>query len=63
MKSNLTEKLLSICGDADKTYGCNDNAGITCLTDEQRVQVEAELIKHFEFFNCQFKCDFVSHSM
>jgi hypothetical protein len=33
MKSNLTEKLLSICGDADKTYGCNDNEGITCLTE------------------------------
>ena len=49
MKSNLTEKLLSICGDTDKTYGCNDNEGITCLTDDQRVQVEAELIKHFEF--------------
>jgi hypothetical protein len=49
MKSNLTEKLLSICGDADKTYGCNDNNGITRLTEEQRVQVEAELIKHFEF--------------
>ena len=49
MKSNLTEKLLSICGSADKTYGCNDNEGITRLTEEQRVQVEAELIKHFEF--------------
>jgi len=49
MKSNLTEKLLSICGSADKTYGCNDNNGITRLTEEQRVQVEAELIKHFEF--------------
>jgi hypothetical protein len=49
MKSNLTEKLLSICGSADKTYGCNDNEGVTQLTEEQRVQVEAELIKHFEF--------------
>lgn len=49
MKSNLTEKLLSICGNADKTYGCNDNEGITRLTDEQRIQVEAELINHFEF--------------
>jgi hypothetical protein len=49
MKSNLTEKLLSICGSANKTYGCNDNNGITRLTEEQRIQVEAELIKHFEF--------------
>jgi hypothetical protein len=49
MKSNLTEKLLSICGDADKTYGCNDIESITQLTEEQRIQVEAELIKHFEF--------------
>ena len=49
MKSNLTEKLLSICGSADKTYGCNDTHGVTRLTEEQRIQVEAELIKHFEF--------------
>lgn len=49
MKSNLTNKLLSICGSADKTYGCNNNEGITPLTEEQRVQIEAELIKHFEF--------------
>ena len=49
MKSNLTEKLLSICGSADKTYGCNDIQGITQLTEEQCVQVEVELIKHFEF--------------
>jgi hypothetical protein len=49
MKSNLTEKLLSICGSVDKTYGCNDIEGVTQLTEEQRVQVEAELIKHFEF--------------
>jgi len=49
MKSNLTKKLLSICGDAHMTYGCSDNEGITRLTEEQRIQVEAELIKHFEF--------------
>ena len=49
MKSKLTEKLLSICGDTDKTYGCNDIESITQLTEEQRIQVEAELIKHFEF--------------
>jgi len=49
MKSNLINKLLSICGDANKTYGYNDNERITRLTEEQRIQVEAELIKHFEF--------------
>ncbi len=49
MKSNLTKKLLSICGDADKTYGYNGLESITQLTEEQRVQVEVELIKHFEF--------------
>ena len=49
MKSNLTEKLLSICGSADKTYGYLDSTVITKLTEEQRIQVEAELIKHFEF--------------
>jgi len=49
MKSNLTEKLLSICGSADKAYGYNNIEKITQLTEEQRDQVEAELIKHFEF--------------
>jgi hypothetical protein len=49
MKSNLTKKLLSICGDADKTYGYNDIESTTQLTEEQRIQIEAELIKHFEF--------------
>jgi len=49
MKSNLTEKLLSICGSADKAYGYNNIEEITQLTEEQRDQIEAELIKHFEF--------------
>lgn len=49
MKSNLTEKLLSICGDSNKTYGLSDTEGITRLTEEQRIQIETELIKHFEF--------------
>jgi hypothetical protein len=49
MKSNLTNKLLSICGSADKVYGYNDSSAITKLSEEQRVQVETELIKHFEF--------------
>jgi hypothetical protein len=49
MKSNLTNKLLEICGNADQTYGCTDNTFITRLTEEQRIQIEAELIQHFEF--------------
>ena len=43
MKSNLTEKLLSICGNSMEGFSINNS------TEEQRVQVEAELIKHFEF--------------
>ena len=43
MKSNLTEKLLSICGDLMEGFSIKN------LTEEQRVQVEVELIKHFEF--------------
>ena len=50
MKSNLTNKLLSICGSTDKVYGYNDNnESITKLSEEQRIQIETELIKHFEF--------------
>ena len=49
MKSNLTNKLLSICGSTDKTYGYNDIESITKLSEEQRIQIETELIKHFEF--------------
>lgn len=49
MKSNLTKKLLSICGDAGKTYGYIDSESMTQLTEEQRIQIEVELIKHFEF--------------
>lgn len=43
MKSNLTEKLLSICGDSMEGFSIKNS------TEEQRVQVEVELIKHFEF--------------
>lgn len=43
MKSNLTEKLLSICGNSIEGFSINNS------TEEQRVQVEVELIKHFEF--------------
>jgi hypothetical protein len=49
MESQLTNKLLSICGDADKTYGYNDIESITQLTEEQRIQIEAELIKSLGF--------------
>jgi|694.fasta_scaffold53969_11 hypothetical protein len=49
MKTNITEKLLSICGDADKTYGYFDSTVIIKLTEEQRIEVEAELIKHLGF--------------
>ena len=50
MNSNLKNKLLSICGSTDKVYGYNDNSkSITKLSEEQRIQVETELIKHFEF--------------
>ena len=45
MKVELTEKLMSICADeaSDGTYGIDN------LTEEQRIQVEAELIKHYDF--------------
>ena len=43
MKSNLTEKLLSICGNSMEGFSIKNS------TEEQRVQVEVELIKHFEF--------------
>ena len=49
MKSNLTEKLLSICGSADKTYGYNDIKSIIQLTEEQRIEVESLLIDNLGF--------------
>jgi hypothetical protein len=49
MQSYFTDKLLSICGSADKTYGYFSSTVIIKLTDEQRVQVEEELIKHLGF--------------
>ena len=49
MKSKLTEKLLSICGDADKTYGYNDLKSITQLTEEQRIEIESLLIDNLGF--------------
>lgn len=57
MKSNLVNKLLSICQHSEVdglipflgVYGYNNIESIAQLTEEQRVQVEAEFIKHFEF--------------
>ena len=46
MKSKLTEKLMSICSPNEELL---DTFGIDNLTNEQRIQVEAELIKHFDF--------------
>ena len=48
MKSILADKLISIC---ESNYEQNpyDTYGIDNLTEEQRIQVESELIKHFEF--------------
>jgi hypothetical protein len=43
MRSNLSEKLLSICGNSMEGFSINNS------TEKQRVQVEEELIKHFEF--------------
>ena len=43
MRSNLTEKLLLICGNSMEGFSINNS------TEKQRVQVEEELIKHFEF--------------
>ena len=52
MKSELAEKLMSICS-PDKELSNDHNPdnvfGIENLTEEQRSQVEAELIKHFDF--------------
>lgn len=49
MESQLTNRLLAICGSADKTYGYFDSTVITKLTEDQRTQVEEELIKGLGF--------------
>ena len=53
MKSVLAEKLLSIClvdGELPDSYDIVASTfGIDTLTEEQRTQVEEELMKHFEF--------------
>jgi hypothetical protein len=52
MKSVLAEKLMSICSpdkDLPNDHNSDNTFGIDNLTDEQRTQVEEELIKHFGF--------------
>lgn len=50
MKSIVTEKLMSICLlDKDLSNDHNPTFGIDNLTDEQRTQIEEELIKHLKF--------------
>lgn len=49
MESKLTNKLLSICGSADKTYGYNDIESITKLTEQQRIEIELLLIDNLGF--------------
>ena len=51
MKSELAEKLFSICGSADlyASYGYNDIKSITQLTEEQRIEIESLLIDNLGF--------------
>jgi hypothetical protein len=49
MESQLTNKLLSICGDANKTYGCFDSTVIIKLTEKQRIEIESLLIDNLGF--------------
>ena len=52
MKTELAEKLMSICAPnapLENNHSLDNTFGIDNLTEEQRIQVEAELIKHFDF--------------
>ena len=52
MKTKLAEKLMSICAPnapLENNHSLDNTFGIDNLTEEQRIQVEAELIKHFDF--------------
>ena len=52
MKTDLAEKLMSICAPnapLENNHSLDNTFGIDNLTEEQRIQVEAELIKHFDF--------------
>ena len=52
MKTELAEKLMSICSPnapLENNHSLDNTFGIDNLTEEQRIQVETELIKHFEF--------------
>ena len=52
MKSELAEKLMSICSpnaSLENNHSLDNTFGIDNLTEEQIQQIEEELIKHFEF--------------
>ena len=52
MKTELAEKLMSICAPnapLENNHSLDNIFGIDNLTEEQRIQAEEELIKHFEF--------------
>jgi len=52
MTTELTKKLMSICAPnapLENNHSLDNTFGIDNLTEEQRIQVEAELIKHFGF--------------
>lgn len=52
LTQQLTAKLMSICAPnapLENNHSLYNQFGIDNLTEEQRIQVEAELIKHFEF--------------
>lgn len=49
MKTELAERLMNICAPLENNHSLDNTFGIDNLSEEQRVQVEAELIKHFDF--------------
>ena len=52
MTTELAEKLMYICAPnapLENSHSLDNTFGIDNLTEEQRIQVEEELIKHFEF--------------
>ena len=52
MTSELTKRLMDICSPnapLENNHSLDNTFGIDNLNEEQRIQVEEELIKHFEF--------------
>jgi len=49
METELTKKLMSICALNPTLENLDNTFGINNLTEDQRIQVEKELIKHFDF--------------